>query len=213
MNFDSKTRDGGWRCCSAEFGEHEVTCPHHLDFAGKTVELPCFGIKITLNGQVSGTITSDLHEDKGGDGWMPPLPTDAPGSRHKNTWEALCDRTSPRTPTGGSGRTWGHTAPSSALLNPIMIFTWDEILPAAIERLPPLHRELIRYVMLQPGRQRPSYTYANERWGLGREQFEAELGCAFAAIRQYLGRYGIMTAVRVGIRWKSRKRDSNETPR
>ena len=75
-----------------------------------------------------------------------------------------------------------------------MIYAWSEILPAAIERLPPLQREILMYVTSQPGKRRPSYAYALKTWGLGREQFDAELGSAISAIRLYLGRFGV-TAV------------------
>jgi hypothetical protein len=75
-----------------------------------------------------------------------------------------------------------------------MFFMWDEILPAAIEPLPPLHREILMYVMDQPGKRRPSYAYANERWGLTRAEFDAELGEAYASVRQHLRRYGLDSA-------------------
>ncbi len=75
-----------------------------------------------------------------------------------------------------------------------MIFTWNEILPAAIERLPPIQRELVRYVMSQPGKQRPSYRYANERWGLAKQEFQVELAEAYGSMRRYLGQYGLDAA-------------------
>ena len=76
-------------------------------------------------------------------------------------------------------------------LNPIMIFAWNEILPAAIERLPPIQRELVQYVMLQPGKQRPSYRYVNEHWGLAKQEFDVALAAAYGAMRRYLGQYGL----------------------
>jgi hypothetical protein len=79
-------------------------------------------------------------------------------------------------------------------INPIMIFAWAEILPTAIERLPPLHREILMYVMNQPGKRRPSYAYASERWGLTRAEFDVELAEAYASVRQYLRRYGLDSA-------------------
>ena len=72
-----------------------------------------------------------------------------------------------------------------------MIFAWNEILPAAIERLPPLQRELVRYVMRQPGKRRPSYAYASERWGLARTEFDAALQDAYGSVRRYLREYGL----------------------
>ena len=81
-----------------------------------------------------------------------------------------------------------------AAINPLVIFAWNEILPAAIETLPPLRRELVGYVMGQPGKQRLSYAYAMRTWGLSREQFTVELQSAYSAIRLYLGRHGITNA-------------------
>jgi hypothetical protein len=75
-----------------------------------------------------------------------------------------------------------------------MIFTWAEILPAAIERLPPLQRELVRYVIGQPGKRRPSSAYASERWGLTRAEFDVELAEAYASLRHHLRRYGLDSA-------------------
>lgn len=72
-----------------------------------------------------------------------------------------------------------------------MIFSWDEILPAAIERLPPLHQEIVRYVMSQQGKRRPSYAFANERWGLARAEFDAALAEAYASVRRYLRQHGL----------------------
>jgi len=40
-----------------------------------------------------------------------------------------------------------------------MIFEWCQILPAAIESLPPLHQELVIYVMAIPGKKRFSPQY------------------------------------------------------
>ena len=76
-------------------------------------------------------------------------------------------------------------------LNPIMIFAWNQILPTAIERLPPIQRELVRYVMLQPGQRRPSYAYASERWGLAKRELDVALQEAYGSLRQYLGQYGL----------------------
>jgi hypothetical protein len=73
----------------------------------------------------------------------------------------------------------------------MMMHTWDEILPTAIERLPPLQREIVAYVMGQPGRLRPSYRYAIETWGLTRTAFDAALAEAHASLRQHLRRYGL----------------------
>jgi hypothetical protein len=72
-----------------------------------------------------------------------------------------------------------------------VIYDWSEILPGAIESLPPLHQELVLYVMAIPGKKRPSYTHAAKTWALGREQFDMELEFAFNAIRLYLKRFGL----------------------
>jgi pimeloyl-ACP methyl ester carboxylesterase len=64
-------------------------------------------------------------------------------------------------------------------------------LPAAIERLPPLQQELVRYVMLQPGKQRPSYAYVNERWGLAKAEFDVALAEAYGTVRRYLRQNGL----------------------
>jgi hypothetical protein len=75
-----------------------------------------------------------------------------------------------------------------------MIFAWNEILPTAIERLPRLQREIVRYVMSQPGKRRPSYAYANERWGLDRVEFDLELAEAYGSVRRYLLQHGLVGA-------------------
>jgi hypothetical protein len=82
-----------------------------------------------------------------------------------------------------------------------MIFTWAEILPAAIERLPPLQRELVRYVIGQPGKRRPSYVYASERWGLAGAEFDVELAEAYGSVRRYLRRYGLHGPDDMEFRW------------
>ena len=85
-------------------------------------------------------------------------------------------------------------------INPIMIFAWAEILPAAIERLPQLQREIMMYVTSQPGKRRPSYAYAVERWGLTRAEFDVELAEAYGSIRRYLRRYGLDSAYDLELR-------------
>ena len=69
--IQSFVRDGGWWCCGAEFGEHEISCPNHPDYAEslRKIELPCYGIKVTLGGTGAGSIISDMHEQGGGDDW------------------------------------------------------------------------------------------------------------------------------------------------
>ena len=86
-------------------------------------------------------------------------------------------------------------------INAIMIFNWDEILPAAIERLPPLHREILMYVILQPGKRRLSYAHANEKWGLTRAEFDVELAEAYGSVRRYLRRYGLHGPDDMEFRW------------
>jgi hypothetical protein len=62
--LSDKQTSGGWWCCAAEFGEHEPTCANYPgNGKHKLIELPCFGIKITLTGQGGGGISSDLHDD------------------------------------------------------------------------------------------------------------------------------------------------------
>lgn len=75
-----------------------------------------------------------------------------------------------------------------------MIFAWTDILPAAIESLPPLHREIVKYAVNQPGKRRLSNKHAYETWGLNRVDFNGELECAYGAIRLYLRRHGITAA-------------------
>lgn len=82
-----------------------------------------------------------------------------------------------------------------------MIFTtWDQILPSAIDSLPPLHREIVICVMGQPGKRRLSYAHAMQTWNLDRDQFDRELGCALDAIRRYLRRFGIVDAADLELR-------------
>ena len=78
------------------------------------------------------------------------------------------------------------------LINPhVIIYEWQEILPVAILSLNPLHRDIVKYVMNQPGKRRPSYKHAQTTWNLDRDQFDAELRYAYRAIRQYLRRFGL----------------------
>jgi hypothetical protein len=49
--------------------------------------------------------------------------------------------------------------------------------------------------MNQPGKRRLSYKLAYETWSLNREEFDTELGYALAAIRQYLYRLGLTSAI------------------
>lgn len=68
------------------------------------------------------------------------------------------------------------------------------MLPAAIESLSPLHRDILMQMMNVPGKRRLSYAHASRTWGLNREQFDAEIGKAVYAIRLYLRRFGITSA-------------------
>ncbi|MCZ2152984.1 MAG: hypothetical protein LC114_03615 [Bryobacterales bacterium] len=81
-----------------------------------------------------------------------------------------------------------------------MIFTWDQILPSAVESLPPLHQEIVMYLMAQPGKKRLSYAHAMKTWGLDREQFDRELGNALGAMRRYLRRLGLRSACDLELR-------------
>jgi hypothetical protein len=72
-----------------------------------------------------------------------------------------------------------------------MLSMWDEILPAALDNLPTIQYEIVSYVMSQPGKRRPSYRYASDRWGLTRGEFDVELGEAYGSVRRYLRRHGL----------------------
>jgi hypothetical protein len=76
-----------------------------------------------------------------------------------------------------------------------MILDWSQLLPSAVQALPPLHRDIVRCFMNQPGKRRLSYKLAYETWSLNREEFDTELGYALAAIRQYLYRLGLTSAI------------------
>jgi hypothetical protein len=75
-----------------------------------------------------------------------------------------------------------------------MVFTWTEVLPAAIRSLPPLHQEIVGHIMELPGKNQRSYAHARRAWNLDRDGFNRELGCALAALRQYLRGQGITSA-------------------
>ena len=75
-----------------------------------------------------------------------------------------------------------------------MVLYWNEILPAAIESLPPLHREIITYIMNLPGKQRRSYKHALEEWNLSRDEFDAEVEYAYSALRRHLRRHGLVNS-------------------
>ena len=75
-----------------------------------------------------------------------------------------------------------------------MVFTWTEVLPAAIRSLPPLHQQIVLHMMELPGEKQRSSAHARRAWNLDRDGFNRKLGCALATLRLYLGRYGI-TAV------------------
>jgi hypothetical protein len=81
-----------------------------------------------------------------------------------------------------------------------VIFTWTEILPAAIRSLSPLHQEIVGHVMEVPGKKRRSSAPARQAWNLDRDGFNRELGFALAALRLYLRRYGIASAADLDIR-------------
>jgi hypothetical protein len=67
-----------------------------------------------------------------------------------------------------------------------MFTHWQEILPAVIENLSPLHRDIVMYLMNLPGKRKPAYSHAKQTWSLSRDQFDGELEDAFAAIRDQL---------------------------
>lgn len=75
-----------------------------------------------------------------------------------------------------------------------MIFDWSEALPGAVQSLQPRHRQVVEYTVSLPGRKRPSYRYAFERWGLSRGEFNVELQNAYSEMRLYLRRFGITSA-------------------
>ena len=67
-----------------------------------------------------------------------------------------------------------------------MLTHWQEVVPAAIENLNPLHRDIVTYLMDLPGKRKPAYSHAKQTWNLSRDQFDRELEDAFAAIRDQL---------------------------
>ena len=73
----------------------------------------------------------------------------------------------------------------------VIIFEWHQILPAAIESLSPLHRDIVTYIINLPGKRRPSYRHAQETWSLDREHFDIELRYAYEAIRLHLLKFGV----------------------
>jgi hypothetical protein len=75
-----------------------------------------------------------------------------------------------------------------------MVFTWTEILPAAIRSLPPLNQEIVGHMMELPGKKQRNSAHARRAWDLDREGFNRELGCALAALRLYFRRCGITSA-------------------
>jgi len=75
-----------------------------------------------------------------------------------------------------------------------MVFTWTEVLPAAIRSVSPLHQEIVGHIMELPGTKERSYAHARQAWNLDRDGLNRELGCALAALRRYLRRYGITSA-------------------
>lgn len=80
-----------------------------------------------------------------------------------------------------------------------MIFTWTEILPAAIRSLPPVHQEIVGHVMELPNKKQRSSAHARQAWNLDSDGFKRELGCALAALRLYFRRYGITSAADLDI--------------
>ena len=85
----------------------------------------------------------------------------------------------------------------------VLFTAWNQILPAAIETLPPLHQELVSYLLTLPGKRKMSYTHAKQTWNLDRQEFDAEMGNALAGIRQHLHRYGIRSADDLDLEQKS----------
>jgi hypothetical protein len=74
-----------------------------------------------------------------------------------------------------------------------MISYWEEVLPAALKDLKPLHQELLTYIANLPGKRRPTYCHAQKTWSLNKKQFKDEVQAALAALRESLKRRGIYT--------------------
>jgi hypothetical protein len=82
-------------------------------------------------------------------------------------------------------------AAHSAAINVSMLTHWQEILPAVIESLNPLHREILIYVMGLPGKRKPADIHAKRTWNMGRAEFDRELEVAFTTMRRYFMRYAL----------------------
>lgn len=73
-----------------------------------------------------------------------------------------------------------------------MIFNWTEILTAAIESLPELHRDILTATMQLPGKRKAlNYTEAARVWNLDRHEFDRQRTAALNAVRLFLIRHGI----------------------
>jgi hypothetical protein len=77
------------------------------------------------------------------------------------------------------------------VINPYMILTWNEVLPAAMRDLSPKQQEIVSYMTSLPGKQKPSPTYISETWNLTRDEFDAELAAALMTVKEGLKRRGI----------------------
>lgn len=72
-----------------------------------------------------------------------------------------------------------------------MIFTWNQILPAAIRTLNPVHQEIVRYLIEKPSKQAATKMDILAKWNLSTNQFQNELNSAISEIRQHFARYDI----------------------
>ena len=72
-----------------------------------------------------------------------------------------------------------------------MFTHWQELLPAALDEIKPLHRDILLHIMNLPGKQRISYNYAERTWSLDRAAFDTEVACACSSVRHHLKRHGI----------------------
>ena len=96
-----------------------------------------FGVGITAFIQIGHCWRSGRLSAFGGSRWI----CDASKDRKVN----------PRQRCGGRVRVHRGPPPGSRpVINSCMVFTWTEILPAAIRSLPPLHQEIVGHVMELP---------------------------------------------------------------
>lgn len=73
-----------------------------------------------------------------------------------------------------------------------MFIEWTDIFTAAIQTLPPLHREIVIRTMEIPGkRRRLFYCEGKAFWQLDRGEFDRHRDAAFESVRIFLARHGL----------------------